>query len=327
MDLSYVPSNQPVVAASFEILQTDYTVGDGLDVYAIDSGDWDESTLTWDVWTNMSTSISWLGTMTPIVRFSDGVCSFSNSNLTERVQQWHSGEKPNYGLLLKWHHDTLWGSDTFIPREHSERDPMLMVTYPSVPEYGTTLTIEAQCDVEIDQHVNYSSANLEGATSMRVEKRSTAYTNPVVSPQSWALIKWDLSSLLPETCLDSVTLRLTQTDSAVGTVNVYGVDAGAWQAGTVTWDNWVGTETLRSLGTMTNTAYPDGISTLTSTNLTDLVQGWVDGGHTNLGVLLKWAGGAGDGDTYIAVEHTELDPPGLVITTKEPPESSVMSFN
>lgn len=325
-DPSLIPEDAEITNVVFEILQTDYTVGDGLDVYAINSGDWDEFTLTWNSWTNRPTSKTFLGIMSPIVRFDTGACSFSNANLLERVRQWHNESKPNHGLLLKWHHDTQWGQDTFIPREHPNGDPMLIVEYSTTSAADHVVTNDVTADTEIDQHVNYMNANLNGATAMQVETRSAAYTNPVESPQSWCLLKWDLSGFDPNTVVGRATLRIIQVDGAVGSVEVYGIDSGDWDVDTVTWNNWVGTETLHLLGTMHNASYPDGVTTFSSSKLAKRVQDWIDGDQANLGLLLKWSGCVGYGDNYATSEHTSLDPPQLIIGTNAPPPSTGFLF-
>ena len=323
-DPALVPEGAEITNATFDILQTDYSVGDGIDVYAINSGEWDESTLTWNSWTNMSTSKTYLGTMTPIVQYLSGACSFSNANLLERVRLWHNGGKPNLGLLLKWHHDTQWGQDTFIPREHTNADPMLIVEYSTTPALGHIVTNDVAYDTEIDQHVNYMNANLNGATSIRVETRSAAYTNPVESPQSWCLLKWDFSNLDPRTLVGKATLRMIQVDVGVQSVDVYGIDTGDWDVDTVTWNNWVGTETLQFLGTMHNASYPDGVTTFSSSKLARRVQEWIDGDQANLGLLLKWSGCVGNGDTFATSEHTYFDPPQLIISTNVPPSAGFL---
>jgi hypothetical protein len=132
-DLSEIPADAQIVDAVFEILQTDYGLGDGLDIYVIDEGEWKESRLTWKNWHDMSTETTLLGVLAPIYRFSTMPCSFADPALTETVRQWHNGDKDNNGLILKWHHDTQWGGDHYIPKEHHEEDPSLIIRY-TMPE-------------------------------------------------------------------------------------------------------------------------------------------------------------------------------------------------
>ena len=195
----------------------------------------------------------------------------------------------------------------------------LVETY--VPTPFTPVTFDAVADAEIDQHVNYNGSNIGFETSIRVETRSTAYTNPVVSPQSWALMKWNLSSIDPGTVLDDASLRIIQVDGAVDTVDVYGIEVGDWDEATVSWANWVGTETVSFLGTMTNTpiSVDGGVTTFSSSALTASVQDWIDGDQENYGLLLKWSGAVGEGDTYASREHASLDPPQLIISSVPEP--------
>ena len=198
----------------------------------------------------------------------------------------------------------------------------LAATY--VPEVSVPVTFDAVADAEIDQHVNYNNSNLGKATSIRVETRDPAYTNPVESPQSWALMKWNLDSIDPSTVLGDASVRIIQCDGSVDTVDVYAIDEGDWDELSVTWNNWVGTETVEYLGTMTNTAYPDGVSTFSSSALTAWVQDWIDGDQENYGLLFKWSGSVSDGDTYVSREHASLDPPQLIITAVPEPGTIVL---
>ena len=183
------------------------------------------------------------------------------------------------------------------------------------PQSGEAVTLDAVADAEIDQHVNYNNAPLGKVNSMRIEIRDPAYQNPVESPQSWGLLKWDFSSIDPSAVIENASLRMIQCDGAVESVEVYAVDTGDWDELTVTWNNWVGTETLEYLGTMTDISYHDGegVTTFYSSELTDWVQDWIDGDQENYGILLKWAGAVSEGDTFATREHETLDAPQLII--------------
>ena len=187
-------------------------------------------------------------------------------------------------------------------------------------------TIDASADTEIDQHTNYMNANLGSATSMRVEVRSEAYTNPVVSPQSWGMIKWDLSGISATDTITDVVFQIQQVDSAVETVEVYAIDLGSWEETSVTWNSWASTTTSEThLGTMQNVAISSGVTTFSNANLTALVQDWLDGDHDNLGLLLKWSGVVGQGDTYMTRENTNgYIAPQLVITHVPEPATVFM---
>ena len=140
----------------------------------------------------------------------------------------------------------------------------------------------------------------------------------------WVLMKWDLSSL--ETSDNSrlvgdVDLRMIQFDGAVGEVEVYQINSGAWDEATVTWNNWVGgtvgDEDITFLGTMTSTSQAgggNGVTLFSDDDLQTLVQAWIDGTQDNHGILLKWpTGDPTNGDTFASRESTTDDPPQLII--------------
>ena len=180
-----------------------------------------------------------------------------------------------------------------------------------------TTELDVVGDSEIDQHVNYMNYNLGSENSIRVETRGTDFTNPVVSPQSWGLLKWDLSGIDVTDTLHNATLRIIQVDGAIDSVDVYAIRDGDWDESTVTWNNWVGTESVELLGTMPNVSYNDGggVTTFSNSAFNELVKDWIDGDQENYGLLLKWAGAVGEGDTYITREHATLDPPRLILET------------
>ena len=184
-----------------------------------------------------------------------------------------------------------------------------------VPASDSATTFDAIADAEIDQHVNYNAAALGFETSMRVEIRSADYQNPVESPPSWGLMKWNLSSIDPSAVIDNASVRIIQGDGAVDAVDVYGVQVGDWDEATVSWATWAGTETLQLLGTMTDVSYHDngGVTTFSDPALTAWVQDWIDGDQDNYGLLLKWSGDVGEGDTFVTRENATLDAPQLII--------------
>jgi len=304
-DLSSIPSADMISKATFCIAQLDYDVGT-VDIYGINSGSWDEATVTWNNWVG-SENLTYLGTMSSGAYYTDGTTTFSDDELIERVRAWVDGSQTNHGLLMKWSGGIGTG-DTFATREHASLPPPQLII-----EYTST-SISAVADAEIDQHVNYMDSNLGSETMARVETRSSAYTAPVVSPQSWMLVKWDLSDISSSESITGATLRIVQGDSSVGTAGIYAIDSGEWDEATVTWNNWVGSESLTFLGTMTNIAYPDGITTFTSTALEDRVADWVDGTKENHGIVIKWDGQSGGGDSFVTREHASLSPPKLIVS-------------
>ena len=178
----------------------------------------------------------------------------------------------------------------------------------------TVLTVVA--DAEIDQHVNYRDKNLGSLNVIRVEIRSDKYKNPVVSPQSQGLLKWDLSAIPKKDVVTGAILQIQQADADVGKVKVYSIDKGDWSEDSVTWRKWVETKPeLTLLGEMKDVPVSKGVTTFRSSKLTKLVQGWVDGTHANLGLLIKWSDKVGKGDSFLSREHKgDFIKPRLIIS-------------
>ena len=173
-----------------------------------------------------------------------------------------------------------------------------------------TTTLDAVEDAEIDQWDG--DIALGSAGTFRVEIASD-------NLESWGLIKWDLSSI---GAVGDVTLSIPQLDLGVQSVYVYGIQVGNWTESTVTWNNWVGTETVVLLGEMFNlpwlAANPDvNLTTFANDNLTAWVRSWADGSQANYGLLFKWAYFPGFGDTYLAREHSLNIPGKLIIVDPE----------
>jgi len=188
-----------------------------------------------------------------------------------------------------------------------------------------TVTLNNTADAEIDSFDNNTA--LGSAGIFRVEDGGPE------TRVSWALLGWDLSSIPATDVVTDVTLRIQQLDTGVESVYVYGIQEGAWDESTVTWNNWVGTETIVLLGEMFNVPSTSGnreYTTFNDPNLTAWVQSWVDGSQANYGLLFKWAGPPeAVGDTYLAREHSlwQSYPTELVIdAVPEPATLALLLF-
>ena len=187
-----------------------------------------------------------------------------------------------------------------------------MFVLASTPAWAGITTLFATEDAEIDQY--YGDTNYGTVTSFRVEIAIDNY-------ESWGLIKWDLSGIGPGNVTD-VTLSIPQLDTGCQSVYVYGIQAGNWTESTVTWNNWVGTETVVLLGEMINLPWLAGnptanLTTFANDNLTAWVTSWTDGSQANYGLLFKWADDPGYGDAYLAHDHTLNIPGKLIISNPE----------
>jgi len=207
------------------------------------------------------------------------------------------------------------------------------LTFNRIRNYAATskvqsVTLDVAEDTEITNWANWSNAPRGLLTPsdpapwfggvLRVADQS--FPNGSFTNDGWVMMKWDLSSLATgdnSKLINNVDLRMIQSDGDVGEVEVYRIDSGAWTEATVTWDNYVGTETLTLLGTMTGTSRAgtkDGITHFSDSDLRTLVQEWVDGTQENFGILLKWpTSDPFNGDTYASRESTTDDPPRLLI--------------
>ena len=325
-DISAIPCTDTVTSVTLEMTGQDYSNGP-INVYMIDEGDWDEATVTWNSWQATTKSMTLIGQLVSAGPANvNGVTTFSSPGLLAWVRQLVVGTHANYGIYLEMATTERGNRDMFSSRETTweyGHAPELIIEHgPAVP--AGTMTLDAAGDTEIDQHVNYNNKNLGAEASMRIETRSTAYTNPVVSPQSWALIKWNVSGIHPTDVITGVTFQVQQADGGVGKIKVYAIDEGDWDEMTVTWNSWEDaghSETL--IGTIHSVAVSNGLTIYNAAALTNLVQKWVSGEQPNYGLLFKWDGNVGDGDTYLSRENTGGYIAPQLVVSHEPATPSI----
>lgn len=140
-DLSGIDTNAYIVDATFQVYQSNWgPVGYTVDVYAVDSGDWSEMSVTWNSWNSMTTSLDHLGSFI-VKHFTVGPCTFTSPELTEWTQNWIDGDQENYGLLLK-SSTTNIPQIVFYPREVTNQvDPQLLLDIGEFPK-GTLIVIQ-----------------------------------------------------------------------------------------------------------------------------------------------------------------------------------------
>jgi len=132
-DLSAVNPTTTVDNTCMELMNWDYPDG-AINVYGIEAGDWDESSVTWNSWGNTSQTLNLLGSFT--APGSAAPAWFYNDNLTAFVQDWVDGDQTNYGIILK---HTIAG-DSFSTEEDTwGHGPWLTVWYDNVSTPGVTL--------------------------------------------------------------------------------------------------------------------------------------------------------------------------------------------
>ena len=307
-DLSSIPFDYTITDVTLEMTGQDWPNG-GIDVYGITQGTWEESTVTWNSWDSTQKTLAWLGQLTSAGPAStQGATTYSHPNLTAIARQWAAGSQQNNGVFLKMSGSDRGNQDTFSSRETTwdyGHAPQLIITALPVIAGGTN-TFDASADAEIDSHSNYAGNNLGSAEFFTVGPYDAAYTT---DPNSYALIKWDLSSLHSSDTVTSVTLEMTGQDWPNGAINVYAVDEGYWAESTVTWNSWDATanKSLVLIGQLTSAgpASTQGATTFSSVDLTQWVQDWVSGTQANHGIFLEMSGAdRGRQDTFSSKETT-----------------------
>ena len=185
------------------------------------------------------------------------------------------------------------------------------------------VTVDAAADAYISQHVNEGGVNYGASQGIYVARRDVRYQNPVEAPAYWGLIQWDLSGIDSQAVVSDVTFQIQCIEVGVGITDVYVIDSGAWTELGVTWNSWVPAATDTLLGSMTGVPSTTGLTTFNNAALTTVVQDWVDGDRTNLGLVFKWQGEPAAigtvGDNFASREHagSYIDPQ-LAITIPEP---------
>jgi hypothetical protein len=117
-DISSIPITDVITGVDIEMTGWDDPNGT-IDVYGIELGDWDESTVTWNSWASTTKSLVSLGQLSSVGQFlPHGHTIFSDNDLTNWVQNWVDGTQENYGLILKMSGVTP-ATDSFSSHEDS----------------------------------------------------------------------------------------------------------------------------------------------------------------------------------------------------------------
>jgi sialate O-acetylesterase len=111
-DISEFDQKARIEDVTFKACQTDGNVGDGVDVFGIESGDWKENDITWNRWNALQPKLVFLGTM-KVTEYPDGISLFTSPMLVDWVQGWVSGKIKNHGLMLKYHYIKNYTGDSF----------------------------------------------------------------------------------------------------------------------------------------------------------------------------------------------------------------------
>ncbi len=199
-------------------------------------------------------------------------------------------------------------------------------------EVRTTLLV-CSADAEINQHVNFNGNPQGGTAAMHIRIYGPEYKNPVESPLSHGLLKWDLSPIPQTAEVLSAELRMQLADANAGQVAVYALADWAWSEADVTWKAYEAAKPKESrLGVFTGVPigvgadkrpYTKGPTSFGGKELMKTVQEWVAHPESNCGLVLKWDGPAGQGDDYLTKEHAGgFIKPTLAVSWREAEEAS-----
>ena len=142
---------------------------------------------------------------------------------------------------------------------------------PMIPIHASSTTVTLNAIADTYTFESQSSKNY-GSSGTLVTGNNCPY-------RKYIFIKFNLSSIPPNSVILSATLRLYQTNQIDATVSVYRV-LGDWSEMELTWSNKPGHETPAI----------DQVSTSSAGwyewNVTSVVQAWVDGTYNNYGFML-----------------------------------------
>jgi hypothetical protein len=184
----------------------------------------------------------------------------------------------------------------------------------------TTTRLIAADDSWLDQHPNWAGDTKGiphpewGWTAAELHVGTLDPNGYAMAYESQVLIKWDLSTITSTDVVTDVVLELVANDSPDGPIEVYGVAQGSWEEDNVTWNNWDAmAKTLTYLGSLTLSSTGNPVN-YSDPNMTAWVQKWVNGQQANNGILLKWAGPIGTGDSFSS--HEDIYDPNIYFGPK-----------
>jgi len=147
-DVSAIHASDTVTSATLEMSGWDYSDGP-IEVYGIETGDWDEATITWNNWASTTQSLVFLGHMVSAgPAAASGPTIFSNSELADWVQKWVNGSQGNYGLILIMSEDGTPGGDSF-----SSRDSLTYGHAPQLKITHSATNVSVTGEVAIDGYI------------------------------------------------------------------------------------------------------------------------------------------------------------------------------
>jgi Tfp pilus assembly protein PilX len=322
-DLSPIAAGASVLSATAWFYVTDAHAAGPIDIH-LTSADWTETDATWD---SMSTNMDSVILATIPSQPVTGI--WLPVNLTAQVQAWVNGQ-PNFGITLNSTADGVHGQ--YSSRE-SANPPYLEVIVGTPPTSPATLKADGMLangvqrsikrqDVTLRQHPAgyslsrvttgsgqdamldsfYNSRNF-GDHELKLEVRSTFQNS---------LIQFELPAIAPGARIVSAQLELYHYITSGTPVNpgadvhrvtrswVEGTQSGSGTADGASWDTWNGSSNWTSAGgdydatPVASSAISAATGDWENWEITELVQGWIDGRYPNHGLFLKGTGSIDD---------------------------------
>ncbi|MEN6387024.1 MAG: DNRLRE domain-containing protein, partial [Phycisphaerales bacterium] len=135
-DLSNISPSHRITAVTLELTGW-YAYQGQIAVYGIQTGNWVEDTITWNIWEATPKTLVYLGNLSPAGNVeTNGRTTFTDPDLTAWVQSWVDGTQANYGIILKMpENSAAYGAsfssreDTYMPELGLYYDPQLKITH------------------------------------------------------------------------------------------------------------------------------------------------------------------------------------------------------
>jgi hypothetical protein len=335
-DLSAIPANTPIISAVARFYVSKEHPEGPIDIHLLNK-DWTEATANWDLLGNaMDAKVQATIPAQPISAVWVSV------NLTPVVQAWVNGQA-NFGITLNSRGDGAHGD--YASREATTTAPYLQVVTGTLPLPVAQLKAVGTLENGISRTLLRSEVSLQQAPASYLHWQHDAslgvdayiwefneFSNYGNDDEVWvansnnnasrSLFKFAVERLPRGAKVIDATLSLEHESGSDPNVSItaHRITSG-WEEDEVTWRQ-------RRSGISWNTDGGDFDAAVFATtsvgptsgiryewNLTDLVQGWVDGTYPNHGVILATAENGIFGERFFSSDETiETRRPRLTIT-------------
>ncbi|MCB0036597.1 MAG: DNRLRE domain-containing protein, partial [Anaerolineales bacterium] len=314
-DISDLPSNAIIQSATLELTANSITNGPFTVRADAITSSWDEATT---IWSN-SPSTAYYNDPTVMLSAGAGVKSWDVTNI---VNEWQDG-LTNHGIMLRSTSSLEAGTADFISSEGTyAQGPRLTITFTTDT---TPLLLEPDADTYVD----------EGAPSTNYGSNASLNMSDVASARRYSLLHFDTAELPSDVTITSATLEVysiinyladeeaTAAEEATFAPTAPNVRPEAiitnWTEFGTTWNN-------RPMSTYLNDPPVDFLSIGWQTyDVSNIVQGWVDGTVENYGILLKVVPGQGGTAFYSSGENNRTAPRLTITYEPAPPDCEPIS--